>query len=70
MPDLDVVALIDRDLSPLHTRYMSLAQILRQPHLDPEHLLPFLDDVNQQFDALLQRLECQAKLQDQPEAAS
>ena len=53
---VDVVALVDHDLSPLLSRYESLANILHQPSVDLDDVAPFLDDLNVRFTLVLDRL--------------
>lgn len=56
MPEFNVHALVDNDLSQLFMRYRSLTSMLRLDHVELDDVLPFLDDVNQQFEILIDRL--------------
>jgi hypothetical protein len=56
MPTLDAVTLVDHDLSPLLSRYRSIASLLRLEQVDPDDILIFVDDTNERLARLLDRL--------------
>ena len=56
MPEIDLNTLVDHDLAPLFLRYRALASMLRLDRVEVDDVLPFLDDVNQQFEIALDRL--------------
>jgi hypothetical protein len=66
MPDFNLAVLIDHDLAPLVERYQGVAMMLRQDDLERDHILPFLDDLNVRFEALLLRLDASSTQEVQP----
>ena len=60
MPDINLVSLVDIDLAPLLSRYEALASIMRIDSIDHDHVLLFLDDLNERFSGLLLELDGRA----------
>lgn len=55
MSELNLAALVD-ELAPVLTRYQHLGRFLLSDQIEPDQVGLFLDDNNQRFTAILDRL--------------
>lgn len=56
MPALNLSALLDNDMAPILTRYRYLQSFLAADGVEADQVAVFLEDNNQRFEAVLDRL--------------